>query len=88
MLSEGRAGDDQEALLRQAGDGEVALDAAALVEALGVDHRANRLVDLVGAHVVQELERSRTAHLDLVEGGLVEQTGVLACHQVLVADGA
>ena len=88
MHAKSRAGDDQEALVRQAGDGEVALDAAALVQALGVDHRANRHVDLVGADIVEEFERAGAAHFDLVEGGLVEQAGVLARLQMLVADRA
>ncbi len=78
MLSEGCTGNDKEALLGQAGDGEIALDPAALVQALGVDDCSDRLVDLVGAYIVQESQRARPAHLKFVERGLVEQTGVLA----------
>ncbi len=58
MLTERRPGNNEEAFLCDAVDREVAFDAAALVQALGIDHRANGLVDVVGADAVQEGERA------------------------------
>ena len=53
-----RCGNDrEEARLGQPRDREVAFDAAALVEHLGVDDAARRDVDLVGANPLQEGER-------------------------------
>jgi hypothetical protein len=45
---EGAAGHHVEAVLVEPGEGEVGLDAAALVAELGVDQRAGRLVEVVG----------------------------------------
>ena len=53
MGAERGAGDDPERLLADPRDGEVGLDAAALVEQLRVDGRADRLVDVVGAQPVR-----------------------------------
>ncbi len=78
VLPEGRAGDDKEALLGQAGDGEIALDPAALVQAFGIDDRSDRLVDVVGADIVQEGQRAGTAHFKFIERSFIEQTGIRA----------
>ena len=70
----------------KAGDGEVALDAAGRIAQLGVGDRARRPGDAVGAHVLEEDRRARPDHLELGEGGLVEQRGRLATGAVLGAD--
>ena len=67
MLPERCAGDDQEAIFCEAVDSEVAFDAAALVQALRVGHRADGLVDVIGADAVEEGEGAGSAHFDLVE---------------------
>ncbi len=72
MLSEGCTGDDKEAVLSQTGNSEVALDPAALVQAFGIDDRPDRLVDFVGAHIVQESQRTRSAHFKFIERGFIE----------------
>jgi len=88
MLAERRAGDDEEALLAEPRNGEVAFDAAALVEALCLNDCADGHVNLVGADVFEELQRAGPAHFEFVERGFIEKTCVLACHQMFVADGA
>ena len=52
-------GADLEAVRRQPRDGQVAADAAALVEEQRVDDRADRPVEAVGREPVQEGERAR-----------------------------
>ena len=54
VVAERRPGHDQEPVLGQPGDGEVALDPAPPVEHLGVDDRADRPVDVVGAQPLEE----------------------------------
>src|SRR3546814_20707295 len=69
----GGGGDDEEFGLRQAGDGQVRLDPAALVQPLRVDGAAGGHVDPVRRDPVQHGER--VAPLDELfgEGRLVEQ---------------
>ena len=88
MLSERSSGDDKEAVVFQSGNGEVAFDPAALVQALSVDDRPNRLVDIVGAHVVQEFQSAGAADFELVEGCLIKQTSIFAGLDVLVSNSA
>jgi len=85
--AERRAGDDKEAIVCQSRHGYIALDAAARVEHLGIDHAAHRPIHSVGAQGLHERQRARTAHFNLVERGLVEQSGSLACADMLVFDG-
>ena len=59
-----------------------------LVQTLGVNDRAHRLVDVIGAYIIQEFQCARTAHLEFIERGLVEQPRVFTGHQVFVTDGA
>src|SRR3970282_1803583 len=73
VIAEGRAGHDQEALLGEARDGEVALDATSPVEHLRVDDGADGAVDVVGAEALQEGCRAGTLDLDLGEARLVEE---------------
>jgi len=88
MLSERSSGNDKEALFVQTGDGEVALDPTALVEGLGVDDSPHRLVDVIRANVVQELQCAGAAHFEFVERCFVEQTSIFASLDMLVPDGA
>ncbi len=88
MLTERGAGDEEEAVFGEAGDGHIGFDAAAFVEALRVNNGVDRDIHLVGADVVEEFQRAGSAHFEFVEGGFVEETGVFAGHQVFVADGA
>ena len=50
VVADGRPGNQQVRVGRQAGHGQVGLDPAAPVEQLGVDDRADRAIDVVGAH--------------------------------------
>ncbi len=67
VLPEGGAGDDAKPVLGRSGDGEVALDAAALVEHLRVGERADRTCDTIVREAFQELRRTAAANLDLRE---------------------
>ena len=87
MLAEGGAGHDAEAVLGDAGDREVALDAAARVEHLRVGDGADGPRDAVVAHPLQELGRPVAADLELGERGEVEERRGLAAGTVLLADG-
>ena len=87
MRAEGCPGDDHEAILRQARDREVAFDAAARVEHLGVDDRADRFVDVVGAKGLQEIAGARSLHFDLGEGCLIEERGGFAGRADVRSDG-
>ena len=72
MLPECRAGDDEETLFGQTCDGEIAFDPTALVQALCINDRTNRLVNIVGADIVQESQRARPAYFKFIERGLIE----------------
>ena len=79
-----RPGDDQqERGVRQPRDREVAFDAAAGIEHLGVDDTARFDIHVVGAQMLQEGERIAALDPDLAEGGHVEQAGRLAHRHVL-----
>ena len=86
MLAEGRPGDDQEPSRGEAGDGEIALDAAAFVQHRGVHDAAHRLVHIVGAHVLQKSRCPRTSNLDLAKRSLIKQPGALSGPEMLYAD--
>ena len=86
VVPECRAGDDGEALLGEAGDGEVALDAAARVEHLRVGHPPDVARDLVVAQALEQRGRARAGHLELGERRLVEDRHPLAAGHVLGAD--
>ena len=86
MGSERGAGDDPERLLADPGDGQIGLDAAALVEQLRVDGRADRLVDVVGAEPIEGIRRSRARDVELRERGLVEEPRGVARRDALGAD--
>src|SRR3546814_21065336 len=83
----GGGGDDEEFGLRQAGDGQVRLDPAALVQPLRVDGAAGGHVDPVRRDPVQHGER--VAPLDEIfgEGRLVEQGDRVAGAAALLAAG-
>ena len=66
-----RAGDDQEALAREADHRQVALETTALVEHRGVDHPVDRNVDLVRAQALQHPGRVAALQQQLRERGLV-----------------
>ena len=84
---EARAGGDVELVARDAAHREIALDAAALVEHLGVRERAHRLVDVVGADPAQCRQRAGTLERELGEGRLVDHGDGLADRPVLAPDG-
>jgi hypothetical protein len=54
MLTKCGPSDNEEAVFGKAVDGEVTFDAAAFVEALGVNEIADGHINLVGADVVEE----------------------------------
>ena len=87
VVAEGGPGDDEEAVLLEPGHREVALDPAAPVEHLGVGHAPHRMIHLVVAESLQEVEGAGTADLDLGEGRLIEEAGPLARGAVLGGDG-
>src|SRR5207302_11237224 len=86
VAAEGRPGDDAEAVLREACDGEVALDSAARIEHLRVRDGADVAGDPVVAQPLEEVGCLQARDLDLREGGLVEQRGRRAAGDVLGAD--
>ncbi len=67
VVAEGRAGDDPEPVAGQPRDREVALDAAACVQHLGVGDGSRRTVDVVCAQVLKQRQRARSLHLELGE---------------------
>src|SRR4029077_5659976 len=86
VLAECGAGDDAKPVLRQTGDGEVAFDAAAVVEHLGVGESPDRARDAIVREALQELRRAATADLDLGEGSEIKHRGRLAARSMLSLD--
>src|SRR5262245_52323010 len=86
VRAEGAAGDDIEVVWTQADHCQVAFDAAALVAELGIDDAANRLVEIGGSEALERRKRAGPLHVDLAEGGLVDEGDALAHGVVLVAD--
>src|SRR5205085_11564515 len=79
--------DDAEAVVCDSRDREVALDAAARVEHLGVRDGTDGAGNAVVAQPLEELGRLLPGDLDLREGGLVEQRRRRTAGDVLGADG-
>ena len=69
--------------LREAGDGEVGLDAPALVQPVGVDDAPRLDVHVGGAHPLQDAGRVPPFHEELGEARLVEEGGPFARRAVL-----
>ena len=86
VLSSPAAGDDHEAIHRQARHGEVALDAASRCQHRGVGDRADRLVHAVGGDSFHEGQSAGSAHVELGEGSEVEEADALADGPVFRAD--
>src|SRR5262245_30507999 len=82
------AGNDVEAVLGKAGDGEVGLDAAAVVEQLGVGDATGRMGHVIGADQRQSTACRGTGELEFGKGALVEQPDGIAHRAVLLADGS
>ena len=82
-VSPGSGGDDEELVLGQPGHGQVGLDAAALVEPLGVDHLADGRGHVIGADVLKHLFGVRSLNHELGHGGQVVDAHVLAHGHVL-----
>src|SRR5207237_8750546 len=82
----GGSGDDAEPVVAEAGDGEVAFDAAVLVEQLGVGQGPDRACDTVVGKLLQEVRRAAAADLDLGERGEVEDRRRLAARTMLDSD--
>jgi len=80
--------DDEETLFTETRDREITFDAAALIQALSIDHRTDRLINVVGANIIEEFQRAGSTHFNFVEGGLIEQACILARHQMFVTDRA
>ena len=78
------AGHDAEAVDVVAGDRDVGDDAAALVEELRVDRRADRAVDVVRGDPLEERQRARPGDRDLAERGEVDEPDPLADCPVLL----
>ena len=83
VQAHGTAGYNQEAVLGQSRDGEVALDAAALREHRRVGDGADGPVHLVGRKTLQRRQRARSGELELGERRQVEQRGTFARGRVL-----
>ena len=84
-----RTGDDPEVVGAEALDGEVAAEATVRGEQRGVHAAAHRHVDVVDAHVLQEVAGAGPLEVELVERGEVDHAHALAHLQVLgVGDGA
>ena len=73
-----RAGDDAEALLAEARDGDVGDDAAALVQELRVDDAPRAAIDVRVAHALEQRGRARARDGDLAERRHVDQAHALA----------
>ncbi len=86
MGGEAGAGHDVVALLGEAGDGEVALDAAAAVEHLGIDDPARRLCHVVRAKPAERPLGVAADDEEFGEGGLIEEGDRLARGAVLATD--
>ena len=71
--SHGPAGDHQEAVFLQARHRQIALDAAPGREHGGVGDGADGPVHLVGGEALERLQRARPRHLELGEGGQIEE---------------
>src|SRR5439155_1093336 len=78
--------DDAKAMLAESSDREVALDAAAVIEHLGVGQGTDRTRHAVVCEVLEELGRAVPADLDLRERREVEDRGTLAARHVLDAE--
>src|SRR5262249_20754399 len=84
---EAAAGDDVEAVLGEARDGEVAFDAAPLVAELGIDDAADRPVHARGSQSVDGGKGAGACELELAEGALVDEGDALAHGAMLGGDG-
>src|SRR5438105_758090 len=71
----------------QARDRQIALDAAAFVQELGVGNAARGPVHLVGSEPLQQSNRPRSSDLQLTEGGDVEQPSSITSRLMLRGDG-
>ena len=69
----GAARDDHETIPGETGDGEIGLDAAALVQPLGVDDPAWSDVDVIGRDAVEHRHGVAALEHEFGEGGLIEQ---------------
>ena len=79
----GRCGHDQVAIGRQPSDGEIGLDAAALVEPLGVDDLADGHGHIVRADPVQHCLGIGAFQLELAERRLLEHADCVAHRMML-----
>ncbi len=62
-MVQGPVDTDLEQLLAEPGDGQVAADAAGLVERQGVGDRPDRLVQLAGSHPLEQAKRTGAGDL-------------------------
>ena len=81
----GGSGDQAEAIVDETQDGEIAEEAATLIEHGGVDKVTWRDVNVVGAEAVEHRHRVGANDFDLAEARLVEDGHVLSGRHVLAA---
>ena len=81
------AGHDVELIEGHPAHGEVTLNAALVVEHLGVDQRADGPIDVVCTDPLQGCHRARTFQRELGERGLVEQRRGFTAGPVFSTDG-
>ena len=86
VRSERGARHEQEEVLSQACDGDVALDPAARVQQLRVGDAADLTCHAVVADRLKEFTRPRPRDLELCERRLVEQRGCLPARACLHSD--
>ena len=87
VLAERGTGDDPKPVFGNAGDGEVAFDATAVVEHLRVCERAHAPSNPVVTEMLEEFGRAATADLDFGKRREVEDRSRLATRSVLGLDG-
>ena len=84
--AEGGTGDDAEPVLGEAGDREVALDAAGLVQQLRIGESADGAGDPVVRESLEKGRGTRPADLELGEGAEIEESRRLPATAVLGLD--
>ena len=87
VVAKGGPGDDEEALVVEAGHREIALDPTAPVQHLRVGDAPWRAIHVVVAQALKKGQRARSGHLDLGERGLIEEPGSLPGRPMLRRDG-
>ena len=85
--TESGAGDQPEAILGAANDGDIGLDSAAFVAQLRIACTTNRFVYICHCQVLQESASVGTADLELGKRGHIDENHAFARGAVLATDG-